>query len=104
MDTKTLLTQDQIADAGLEAWRVDGDALVATYATRSFATGLKLVNAVGEAAEAADHHPDITLTYPSVTVLCTSHDSGGITQRDIDLARRTTELATELGVAASDRT
>lgn len=104
MDPTTLLTEDQIADAGLEGWRVDGNALVATFATRNFATGLQLVDRVGAEAETADHHPDITLTYPSVTVLWTSHDSGGITQRDIDLARRTTELATELGIAASDRT
>lgn len=100
MDPKTLLTEDQIAAAGLEGWRVEDKALVASYATGDFATGLRLVNEVGEAAEAADHHPDLTLTYPSVRVLLTSHDVGGITQRDLDLAARVSAIAAGLEVAA----
>lgn len=101
MDPKKLLTDDEIAQAGLEGWHAVAGVLVATYETGSFAKGLDLVNAVGTAAEEADHHPDITLTYPRVTILFTSHDSGGITQRDIDLARRTTGFATDAGVPAS---
>ncbi|HWU23875.1 MAG TPA: 4a-hydroxytetrahydrobiopterin dehydratase, partial [Nocardioides sp.] len=94
-----LLTEDQIAAAGLEGWRDEDKALVASYSTGDFATGLRMVNAVGEAAEAADHHPDLTLTYPSVRVLLTSHDVGGITQRDLDLAARVGEIAAGLDVA-----
>lgn len=101
MDPKTLLTEDQIAAEGLEGWRLEDGALVATYATGDFATGLKLVNAIGDAAEVANHHPDLTLTYPTVGVLLTSHDSGGVTSRDIDLARRTTGFAADLGISAS---
>ncbi|GAB2970690.1 4a-hydroxytetrahydrobiopterin dehydratase [Nocardioides montaniterrae] len=102
MDPKQLLTDEEIAAIAPEGWSVKGDALVATYATGSFVTGLRLVNALGEAAEAADHHPDLTLTYPTVSVLLTSHDAGGITLRDIDLARRTGALAAEQGIALAD--
>jgi len=100
MDAKTLLSEDEIAEAGLEGWQVDDGALVATYATGDFAIGLRLVNAVGAAAEEANHHPDLTLTYPTVSVLLTSHDVGGLTRRDVDLARRITAIAAELEVAA----
>jgi len=63
-----------------------------------FATGLALVNAIGGAAAAADHHPDLTLTYADVIVALRSHDAHGITDRDIDLARQISRLAAEAGI------
>lgn len=100
MDPKTLLSGDQISEMDLPDWRSMYGALEARFKTGDFATGLKLVNAIGEAAEAANHHPDITLTYPAVHVLLTSHDVGGKTQRDVDLARKISEQAAALGVSA----
>jgi 4a-hydroxytetrahydrobiopterin dehydratase len=61
---------------------------------------MKLVQAVGEAAEQANHHPDVTLTYPRVDIALASHDVRGITSRDVDLARRISAIAADLGVAA----
>ena len=94
------LTIEQILDAGLTDWRKLAQALHARFLTGDFATGLRFVMAVSEAAEAANHHPDVTLTYPHVDLKLISHDAGALTQRDIDLARRISEIAQDQGVAA----
>ncbi|NYG56466.1 4a-hydroxytetrahydrobiopterin dehydratase [Nocardioides perillae] len=100
-DQRRLLTAPDVAAAGLADWRHLRSELVARFATADFATGLALVARVGAAAEAADHHPDVVLTYGSVTVRLTSHDVGGLTSRDVDLARAVSALAAEVG-ARSD--
>ncbi len=94
------LTNKQILDARLEDWRQLAVALHARFRTGDFVTGLQFVTAVTEAAEAADHHPDVTLTYPYVDLKLVSHDVSGVTQRDIDLARRISEIARERGIDA----
>ncbi|MCL1872324.1 MAG: 4a-hydroxytetrahydrobiopterin dehydratase [Promicromonosporaceae bacterium] len=101
MDPRTLLSGDQITEMGLPDWRSMYGALEARFRTGDFATGLRLVERIGAAAEEAGHHPDVTLTYLWVHVLLTSHDVGGKTQRDVDLARRISDFAADLG-AASD--
>lgn len=101
-DHTTLLTTDQITEAGLTGWRQDGQSLVARFATGDFATGLALVDRLGAAAEEAGHHPDVLLTYPEVIVTLTSHDVGGVTSRDVDLARKANAFADELGVPVAD--
>lgn len=98
--TKTL-TPTEIADAALADWRHDGDTLTARFATGDFATGLDLVARIGVSAEEANHHPDLTLSYPDVTVTLSSHDVGGVTSRDIRLARSASEHAAALGVTAA---
>lgn len=99
-DPKKTLTPAEIADAGLTDWRQDGETLTARFSTGDFATGLDLVNRIGVAAERANHHPDLTLTYPEVAATLSSHDVGGITSRDLDLARVISEHAATLGAAA----
>src|SRR5699024_5099798 len=84
----------------LPQWRHAEGALHVTYATGDFATGLALVDRIGEAAEAADHHPDLHLTYPTVSVTLTSHDAGGVTRRDVAMARRIDACAAAAGPAA----
>ena len=96
----SILSTQQILDAGLGDWRKLAQALHARFLTRDFATGLALVTAIGDLAEEAGHHPDITLTYPHVDVKLMSHDVAGVTARDLDLARRITDLAGERGVIA----
>jgi 4a-hydroxytetrahydrobiopterin dehydratase len=97
-DEKTTLTRQQVADAGLADWEYVLGQLEARFETGGFATGLALVNQIGAAAEEANHHPDITLTYPVVHVRLVSHDAGGITERDLDLARTISDLASASGV------
>lgn len=97
------LTNQQIRDADLADWRKLAQALHARFRTGDFATGLHFVTAVSELAEEANHHPDVTLTYPHVDLRLISHDVGEVTQRDIDLARRISELARGQGVPAEQR-
>jgi len=94
------LTSKQILDARLGDWRKLAQALHARFLTGDFVTGLEFVTAVVEAAEAANHHPDVTLTYRFVDMKLISHDASQLTQRDIDLARRISEIAREQGIAA----
>jgi 4a-hydroxytetrahydrobiopterin dehydratase len=94
----TPLTRRQVADAGLADWEWMVGTLEGRFETGGFATGLELVDRIGAAAEEADHHPDLTLTWPMVRVSLVSHDAGGITTRDIAMARRISEIAAELGV------
>lgn len=95
------LTTTQILDAGLDDWRKLAQALHARFLTGDFVRGLAFVTAVSDAAEQANHHPDVTLTYPYVDLSLISHDVGRLTQRDLDLARRISEIAREQGIAAA---
>src|SRR5699024_2296422 len=98
-DPKKTLTSAEIVDAVPAGWTQDGQTLTVRFATGDFATGLELVNRIGASAEEANHNPDLTLTYPEVTVTLSSHDVGGISSRDLDLARRASAHAAALDVA-----
>lgn len=98
--TDAQLTPDQVDAAQLADWRFINQALHTRFLTGDFATGLRLVDAIGEAAEAAGHHPDLDLRYPHVTVKVWSHDANGVTERDVSLARQISEIAAGLGIAA----
>jgi len=94
----TKLTGSQIADAGLTGWAYLLGGLQTRIDTGNFATGLAVVNSIGAAAEDVNHHPDLTLRYGQVDVRLTSHDEGGVTDRDVRLARLIAEIAAKAGV------
>jgi 4a-hydroxytetrahydrobiopterin dehydratase len=96
MSTKKL-TGPQIADASLTGWVNLLGGLQTRIRTGDFATGLRVVNAIGAAAEEMNHHPDVDLRYPHVDVRLSSHDAGGITERDVQLARTITDIAAAAG-------
>ncbi|TKV25926.1 4a-hydroxytetrahydrobiopterin dehydratase [Arthrobacter sp. NamB2] len=96
----SILDTAQILDAGLDDWRKLAQALHARFLTRDFSAGLAFVSAIGELAEEANHHPDIVLTYTHVDVKLISHDASGVTERDVDLARGISTLASERGIPA----
>jgi 4a-hydroxytetrahydrobiopterin dehydratase len=98
-----LLRYPQVVAEGLDDWRFFLMKLHARFRTGSFVKGLELVTRITEAAEAADHHPDVVLTYPHVDVDLFSHDAGGVTSRDVDLARTISAIAAELGVESAPR-
>lgn len=98
---RTLLTPHDIEAADLADWRPLFSTLEARFATGDFATGLALVDRIGAAAEDANHHPDVVLSYPQVVVRLSSHDVGGLTRRDVALARTISGYAAEAGVSAS---
>lgn len=89
-----------IEAAAIPDWRMLLTGIHAHFVTGDFATGLRLVDAIGAAAEEAGHHPDLTLTYGAVDVRLLSHDLGQVTGRDVELARRISAIAAEQGVAA----
>ena len=95
------LTSTQVSESeGLEDWRVLLRSLHTSFKTGSMAKGLDFAARVGAAADEANHHPDLTVTYPRVHVLLTTHDADGLTQRDVDLARKISAIAKELGIPA----
>jgi 4a-hydroxytetrahydrobiopterin dehydratase len=100
---KTLRYPEVMAEEGLDDWRFFLLRLHARFRTGSFVKGLELVTRITEAAEAANHHPDVLLTYPQVDVDLSSHDVGGVTSRDLDLARTISRIAAELGVGSAPR-
>jgi 4a-hydroxytetrahydrobiopterin dehydratase len=73
-------------------WIDSGGALERTVELPSFRQAVALVNQVAELAEAENHHPDIAISYRTVTFRWTTHSAGGITERDRELAARTDEL------------
>ena len=76
----------QAALDGLSDWSREGEAVVRTYRLKDFATAMNFVNAVAELAEAARHHPDIDIRYNRVRIALSTHDAGGVTRRDVELA------------------
>jgi 4a-hydroxytetrahydrobiopterin dehydratase len=100
MAPSEILSFTDVESAGLGDWRQLFEALRTRFLTGNFATGLRLVNRIGELAEAANHHPDVDLRYPHVNITLSSHDVFGVTSRDVELARQISEAAAELDVAA----
>lgn len=91
---------DEISTMGLDDWRAILGALQARFLTGRFDVGLTLVQRIAAAAEEMNHHPDLDLRYPHLNVRLMSHDVNGMTQRDVDLARRISAMAADLGVRA----
>lgn len=73
-------------------WQVESGELVRTFLFKDFRGSLKFVNEVGEVAEQAGHHPDIDIRYNKVRLALVTHDAGGITQKDFDLAAKADKL------------
>jgi 4a-hydroxytetrahydrobiopterin dehydratase len=101
MEETEELTRRQVSESeGLGDWRVLLRTLQASYITGSMAKGVEFAARIGAAADTANHHPDLTITYPRVHVLLTTHAVGGLTARDVELARAISAIAAELGVTA----
>ncbi len=77
----------------LPGWYYEDGWIRRVYKTDGWPTTLMLVNAIGYWAEAAYHHPDLSVTWARVTVKLMTHSAGGITDKDFELARRLEELA-----------
>ena len=90
----------QLTTEGLSDWRPVLGRVVTRFKTGNFVTGLEFVTKVTEAAESANHHPDVDLRYPHVDITLMSHDVGGTTQRDIRLARQVSDIAAGMGISA----
>lgn len=91
------LTDEQVAEAlgGLPGWQRDGDLIVKTYELATFPAAIRFVVAIGERAEAANHHPDIDIRWRQVRLALTTHDEGGLSDLDVALATEIEGLAGE---------
>jgi 4a-hydroxytetrahydrobiopterin dehydratase len=89
------LEENQIASAmtTVPEWNRQGDAIARTFQFKDFPAAVKFVDAMALLAEQAWHHPDIDIRWNKVKLVLTTHDAGGLTQRDFDLARQFDQLS-----------
>jgi 4a-hydroxytetrahydrobiopterin dehydratase len=100
-EDRTTRTPAELATTeGLDDWRYLAGRLHARFATADFATGVAMLDRIGVEADAANHHPDVELRYKSLDVHLMSHDVGGVTDRDVRLARTISAIAAEAGATA----
>lgn len=90
----SLLSDTEIQEGvrQLEGWTLEGKKLRLTRTFKDFVEAIAFVNKLVEPAQAAGHHPDLEISYNKVTVTLTTHDAGGLTAKDIDLAQIISQL------------
>jgi len=95
MPKAPLLTADQIDQrlAGVPDWRREGERIVKDFTFHDFAQALAFVNRIADPAEAMNHHPDVTIHWNEVTLTLWTHASGGLTEKDFDLAQAIEKIA-----------
>ncbi len=95
MVTRLSTEERRMALAALPAWRpVDGrDAITRTFTFADFSEAFGFMTRVALAAEKADHHPEWSNVYKTVTVTLSTHEASGLTTRDVDLARAIDRIA-----------
>ncbi len=93
MQRKLSDVEIQRALGTLAGWSRRGDSLVKTYVFPQFADGIAFVDQVARAADQMNHHPDIDIRYTKITCTLSTHDSGGVTQQDVDLAGAMEKIA-----------
>jgi 4a-hydroxytetrahydrobiopterin dehydratase len=86
MRTKLSDLEIRRALGALPGWSRKGEALNKTYSFARFADGIRFVQQVAQVADRMNHHPDIDIRYTNIGFSLSTHDAGGITQRDLDLA------------------
>jgi len=93
-----LLTDDAVQGAlsDLQGWSRHGEAIERQLRFRDFSSALAFLVRVGIEAEKANHHPEIANVYSRVTIRLTTHDAGGITEKDMDLAARIDAIARDM--------
>ncbi len=84
-----LLTEAEIAEkvSSVPGWVIEGSSLQANRKFEDFIAAIEFVNKLVDPAESAGHHPDLEISYNKVKITLTSHDAGGLTQQDFDLAQ-----------------
>ena len=97
----TKLTEDDVQQhmAHLPGWSRRGDAIARQYQFPDFSRALEFVVVVGESAEEVQHHPDIDIRYNKVSLTLTTHDAGGLTLADMEMAAAADGAADTLGAS-----
>jgi 4a-hydroxytetrahydrobiopterin dehydratase len=101
MPCQPLLDEAALATAlaGHPRWRREGAHVVATFRLPSFRAAVAFTQAIADAADAQDHHPEWTVRWKAVEVRTTTHDAGGLTARDVALVAAIDALAASAGAA-----
>jgi 4a-hydroxytetrahydrobiopterin dehydratase len=86
--------------AKLNSWAVEGNALAHTYTFATFPDAIAFVTRLAFAAEAADHHPDLHISYRRVRVVWSTHSAGGITEKDFEGVTQSEMIASKIGFKA----
>jgi len=89
-----LLTEAEIQEqaGGLSGWTVEKSKLQTSRTFKDFIQAIEFVNKLVEPSESAGHHPDIEISYNKVKITLTTHDAGGLTQKDFDVAREISQI------------
>ena len=89
------LSPDEVEESlkAVPEWALVGEAIQRTFQLKDFMQAMKFVGQIAEAAETANHHPDILIRYSRVTLTLQTHDAGGITDKDFGLAAKADALA-----------
>ena len=103
MDNSTLTSSDTAERLADTAFVQLSPSLYAAYTTTDFASASAFASRVATVADELNHHPEIRLGYGSIAFELSSHDAGGVTERDLELAVRVQKIADELGAAADTR-
>jgi len=80
------LPPDEIRNRLPAEWTYENDEITCVYTFDDYLDGVEFASEVGELAEEAFHHPTITIRYKEVEVVFTTHEAGGVTEKDLDLA------------------
>lgn len=80
----------------LSSWKLSGKTLHRSFKFESFKSAMDFVNQVADVANEMNHHPDIHVSFDKVSLELSSHDAGGITERDLSLAGRINEIASNI--------
>jgi 4a-hydroxytetrahydrobiopterin dehydratase len=97
-DPNAPISPDELSHTeGLEGWRQVDDALVTIIETGGFSRGAALLPEIAQVADELNHHPDVDVRYGEVVIRTTSHDVGHLTSRDVELARRISQIANRAG-------
>ena len=91
------LTQSEIEEQiqSVPQWQQEGQTITRTFEFKNFVEAIAFVDCLVEPAEAAAHHPDLAISYNKVTVSLTSHDAGGLTEKDFALAQTISQIGQE---------
>jgi 4a-hydroxytetrahydrobiopterin dehydratase len=89
------LSEAEVASktGGVPDWKRAGDEISRTFRFKDFAVAMRFVNAVATEAEKANHHPDIDIRWNKVKLVLSTHDAGGLTEKDFALAQICDKLA-----------
>lgn len=90
-----LLTENEIKEglSNLDGWGQDGDQIVKQFKFKNFVESMGFVTQVAILSERVDHHPDILIQYSKVGITLSTHSEGGITEKDINLAKEIEEAS-----------